>query len=155
MHVSTACTVHGSKVNSTKLIYRKHEWLTEQQQKYNISTITNGALLVIISTITEASLTPSFLLLLVLSLTLVILAGKCCDEAETAHTECGHQGVVRGQLQKTEPPDQLTGIASLTEDQSDASTWLLPSNYNQGLCLHIPDCRLSSDGRNRGLPARP
>ena len=78
-------------------------------------------------------------------------AGKCCDEAETASTECGHKGVVRGQLQKTE----LTGIASLTEDQSDASTWRLPGNYSRGLCLHIPDCRLSSDGRNRGLLARP
>ena len=82
-------------------------------------------------------------------------AGKCCDEAETAHTECGHEGVVRGQLQKTEAPDRLTGIASLTEDQSDASTWRLLGNYSRGLCLHIPDCRLSSDGRNRGLPARP
>jgi len=77
------------------------------------------------------------------------VAGKCCDEAETAHTQCGHQGVVRGQLQKTEV------IASLTEDQSDASTWRLPGNYSRGLCLHIPGCKLSSDGRNRGLPARP
>jgi len=31
---------------------------------------------------------------------------KCCDEAETARTECGHQGVVRRQLQKTEAPDR-------------------------------------------------
>ena len=75
--------------------------------------------------------------------------------AGTACTECGHQGVVGGQLQKTEAPDRLTGIASLTEDQSDASMWRLPSNYSRGLCLHILDCRLSSDGRNRGLPARP
>ena len=62
---------------------------------------------------------------------------------------------VSGQLQKTEAPDGLTGIASLTEDQSDASTWRLPGNYSRGLYLHIPDCRLSSDGRNRELPARP
>jgi len=82
-------------------------------------------------------------------------AGKCCDEAETARTECRHQGVVRGQLQKTEAPDRLTGIASLTEDQSDTSSRHLPGNYSRGLCLHIPDCRLSSDGRNRGLQARP
>ena len=32
----------------------------------------------------------------------LLLAGKCCDEAETARTQCGHQGVIRGQLQKTE-----------------------------------------------------
>jgi len=44
---------------------------------------------------------------------------KCCDEAETARTECG-------QLQQTEAPDRVTRIASLTEDQSDASTWPLP-----------------------------
>jgi len=62
-------------------------------------------------------------------------AGKCCDEAETARTKCGHQGVVRGQLQKTEAPDRLTGIASLTEDQYDASTWRLPENYSRGLCF--------------------
>jgi len=60
-----------------------------------------------------------------------------------------------GNCKKTEAPDRLTGIASLTEDQSDASTWCFPGNYSRGLCLHIPNCRLSSDGRNRGLPARP
>ena len=59
----------------------------------------------------------------------LLLAGKCCDEAETACTQCGHQGVVRGQLQKTEAPDRLTGIASLTEDQSDASSRCLGMAY--------------------------
>ena len=54
-----------------------------------------------------------------------------------------------GQLQKTEAPDRLTGIACLIEDQSDASTWRLSGNYSQGLCLHIPDCRRSLDGRRR------
>jgi len=44
----------------------------------------------------------------------------------------------RLQLQKTEAPDRVTRIASLTEDQSDASTWPLPGNYSRGLCLHIP-----------------
>ena len=83
------------------------------------------------------------------------MAGKCCDKAETDRTECGHQGVVRRQLQKTEAPDRLTGIASLTEDQSDTSTRRLPGNYSRGLCLHIPDYRLSSDGRNRQLLVRP
>jgi len=57
--------------------------------------------------------------------------GKCCDEAETARTECG-------QLQKTEAPERVTRIASLTEDQSDASTWPLRGNYSRGLYLHIP-----------------
>jgi len=41
--------------------------------------------------------------------------------AGTACTECGHHGVVRGQLHKTEALDRLTGIASLTEDQYDGS----------------------------------
>jgi len=44
--------------------------------------------------------------------------------------------VVHRQLQKTEAPDRLTGIASLTEDQSDASTWRLPGNYSQGLSIN-------------------
>jgi len=56
--------------------------------------------------------------------------GKCCDEVEAVPhsvqappcTDCGHQGVVHRQLQKTEAPDRLTGIASLTKDQSDADT---------------------------------
>ena len=62
--------------------------------------------------------------------------------------------VVRGQLQKTEAPDRLTGIACLTEDQSDASTWRLSGNYSRGLCLHIPDFRLSSDDRNPCIATR-
>jgi len=67
---------------------------------------------------------------------------------------CRHQCVFRVQLQKTVAPDWQTGIVSLTEDQYDASMCRLPGNYSRGLCLRTSDCRLSSDGRNRGLPAR-
>ena len=48
----------------------------------------------------------------------------CNYNTDMAIIECGHQGVVHGQLQKTEAPDRLTGIASLPEDQSDATRQL-------------------------------
>jgi len=60
--------------------------------------------------------------------------------------KCRHQGVSCGQLQKTVAPDWLTGIASFTADQSDVIQWHLPGNYSRGLCSHIPNCRLNSDG---------
>jgi len=63
---------------------------------------------------------------------------KCLMKWRSSCTACTcrHQGVARGQLQKSEVPDWLTGTASVTADHSDAAKRHLLDNYSRIVFAH-------------------